>query len=552
MDKKITGAQLLAECLVRHKIQYVFGIPGAKIDALFDAFLGMSIKVIVCRHEQNAIFLATACGRITGTPGMVLVNAGSEVSNLITGLLTATKEGDPVIAIGASAPRYRKDKQGVDHLKLTELVTKRSEEIGTVESIPQAIENAFRTAMTPQAGAVFLSIPQDVLQETTSLHCKDLALPITFGPGSEASLQQAAKLINEASNPVLLLGLEATRLENTKAIRSLLHKIPTAVVCTYQGAGVLSRDLTDCFVGRVGLFKNQPGDELLESADVIVTIGFSPSEYDPELWYTGKSKKIIHIHYLPPRVQSTYIPYTEVLGDIASNIRFLETKLAPKKTSAMPFLVKKLQTDLQMKFSKAASFNGEKIHPLRFLHDLRVFVDDDTTVISDVGTHYLWIARYFLSYQPHQLLCSHGQQTLGVALPWAMGASLVRPGKKVISISGDGSFLFSAAELETAVREKMHFIHFVWCDNAYNTVQEQQMIQCKGDAVVHFGSVDLVRFAMSFGAHAIRVTHSDQLFDTFKKALALTGPVIIEIPIDYSDNRELFESVKNGVIPFIR
>ena len=113
------------------------------------------------------------------------------------------------------------------------------------------------------------------------------------------------------------------------------------------------------------------------------------------------------------------------------------------------------------------------MHPLRFIHDLREYADDDTLIISDVGTHYMWLARYFWNYKPRHLLFSNGQQTLGVALPWAIGAHFANPQQKVISISGDGGFLFSAAELETAVRLGANLVHIVWRDGAYNMVKEQ-------------------------------------------------------------------------------
>src|SRR3990167_2369560 len=165
-----TGAQLFVECLVKHQVKYVFGIHGAKIDAVFNALLDTTIKVIVCRHEQNAAFMAAAYGRLTGQPGIVLVTSGPGVSNLATGLLTATTEGDPVIAIGGNVARNMKLKeshQSTDNIKLIEAVPKARMEVIMPSNIPEIIENAFRIAVQPRSGAVFISLPQDVLKETT-------------------------------------------------------------------------------------------------------------------------------------------------------------------------------------------------------------------------------------------------------------------------------------------------------------------------------------------------------------------------------------------------
>lgn len=336
------------------------------------------------------------------------------------------------------------------------------------------------------------------------------------------------------------MGLEATRPQNTLAIRQLLTKIPFAVVSTYQAAGVISRDLVHCFVGRIGLFKNQPGDKILDEADLVMTVGYNPVEYDPELWNTNKLKKIIHLDYNPAEIHTTYMPQLEVIGDIASSINLLAPQLELILSHEYSAHVAVYQKELLDKINSGSKYNGGLLHPLRFIYELNRVADDNMIMISDIGTHYMWLARYFYCYQPHQLLFSNGQQTLGVALPWAIASCMVHPKKTVISVSGDGGFLFSANELETAVREKVHFIHFVWCDGTYDMVREQQLMKYHRDSAVHFGPVDIVKFAESFGATGLRVTHSNEFSQIFEEAMRAQGPVLVEIPIDYSDSHELF------------
>ena len=162
-------------------------------------------------------------------------------------------------------------------------------------------------------------------------------------------------------------------------------------------------------------------------------------------------------------------------------------------------------------------------------------------MISDVGSHYMWLARHLYCYRARHLLFSNGQQTLGVALPWAMATTLARPQEKVISISGDGGFLFSAMELETAVREKCNFVHFVWRDGHYNMVAEQEQTKYGRTTGVDFGKIDLVGFAESFGARGFALGSADDLLPVLDEAQSLEGPVLIDVPIDYSDNPKLFE-----------
>lgn len=544
------GAKLLADSLVQQGVEYIFGIPGAKIDALFDALLDTPIKIIPCHHEQNAVFIAAAFGRLTGKPGVVLVTSGPGVSNLLTGLLTATTEGDPVVAIGGNVPRFMKLKeshQSANNILLTKAGTKKSMEIQVGENIPEVITNAFRLAQSPRAGSVFVSVPQDVLLE--DVEAKPLQLPsrIESGSASLTSIEEAAKMINTAKKPTLLLGLEASRPKNTEAIRRLLKKTKLPVVGTYQAAGVIPRELLDCFVGRAGLFKNQPADKLLDDADLVVTIGFSPVEYDPEVWNSSNAKKIIHIDYQPADIHSTYVPSIENLGEISSTLDAISSLLEERKELPNASTIQTLQKDLEEKIEKGANLKGKIMHPLRFIHDLRQYLDDQAIVISDIGTHYMWLARYFLSFEPHHLLFSNGQQTLGVALPWAIAAKILRPDSNVIAISGDGGFLFSAMELETAVRLKLNFVHCVWCDGAYDMVRQQQLMKYNRESAVSFGSIDHVKFAESFGATGFRVNDSEEFLPLLEKAFSIEGPTILEIPIDYSENRELFEIIHEGI-----
>jgi acetolactate synthase-1/2/3 large subunit len=544
MKPKKTGAKLFVECLIQEGVDHIFAIPGAKIDALFDALKDSSIKLTLCRHEQNACFQAQSYGRLTGRPGVVLVTSGPGVSNLVTGLLTATTEGDPVIAIGGNVSRdmkLKKSHQSCDNIKLTEGATKSSVEVLMVDTIPEIIQNAFRLAKEPRAGAVFISLPQDISHEMTDIEVIPLVPKPSYGRAPVELFDKACKILAESKSCAILLGLEASRPENVEAIRHFIEKTNLPVVSTYQAAGVISKDLLGNFVGRVGLFKNQPGDELIARSDVIITIGFSSVEYDPEIWNNdGNKRHVIHIDYIKAEIHRTYAPCLELLGDIASNLHELSSKIKIRP-AVTEDLVKGLQKELYSIINEGHSINTMPVHPLRFIAELKKVVDEQFIITCDVGSNYMWMARYFFTTQPHHLLFSNGQQTLGVALPWALSAKRLFPNKHVISISGDGGFLFSAQELETAVREKLAIVHFVWVDGSYDMVKEQQMMKYHRDCCVDFGKVDFVKFAESFGAYGFKIKDPKDIAPTLEKALKLQGPALIEVPIDYSDNARLFE-----------
>ncbi len=536
------GARLLIECLEKQGVEYIFGIPGAKVDSIFDALSDGGPELILCRHEQNAAFMAACVGRLTGSPGVVLVTSGPGVSNLTTGLATATTEGDPLVALGGAVPRRMRLKQthqSLDNVSILKPVTKSSVEVVVAESIPEVIANAFRTASEARSGATFVSLPQDILDGPVEQTVTDRIVPAGLGAAPSEAISTAAELIKKARLPVLLLGLESSKPTNTNAIRNLLNECPIATVETFEAAGVLSRELVPYFVGRVGLFKNRPGDQLLNQADVVVTVGFDPVEYDPEVWNQANNLQIIHLDANYADIGACYQPTVELIGDIASSVQQLADHLSGSKL-VNPSIVAQLRDQLDAGSRNGANLTSFPIHPLRFIHDLQTIVDDDTTVISDVGSHYMWLARHLYSYRPHHLLFSNGQQTLGVALPWAMAASMVRAEEKIISISGDGGFLFSAMELETAVRCGCRFVHCVWRDGSYDMVGSQEEMKYGRRSGVDLGPVDLIKFTESFGAVGLAVKQADELIPVLQRALTIDGPVLIDIPIDYSDNAELF------------
>ena len=196
----------------------------------------------------------------------------------------------------------------------------------------------------------------------------------------------------------------------------------------------------------------------------------------------------------------------------------------------------------------AAARGGTPIHPLRLVSELQQFLSSDITVCLDMGSFHLWIARHLYSFRPRQVLISNGQQTLGVALPWGIAASIVRPAEKILSVSGDGGFLFSAMELETAVRLKANIVHMVWIDGTYDMVGIQERLKYGRTSGVDFGPVDYVKYAEAFGAKGLMINKPDDIAPVMKKAFDTQGPAIVGVHVDYRDNHKLFEMVHENSI----
>lgn len=549
MEKQLHGADVVIDSLHKHGVDLVFGIPGAKIDRLFEALDGQGSadapKLIVTRHEQNAVFMAQAYARLTGKTGVAISTSGPGVGNLTTGLMTANAEGDPVLAIGGQVQRkdlHRLTHQSTPSAEIMAPITQYSAEIQDPNNISETMANAFEASQSAPKGASFVSLPQDVDDAVV----KEAPLPIyeapQMGPADPAELAKLVDLIKGSKMPVILVGQRGGNEQVTTALRHLLRDYAFPVVETFQAAGVVSRDLENqSYFGRIGLFRNQVGDQLLRQSDLVIAVGYDAIEYEPRNWNQEGQLRIVNLDTQPAQIDNHYTPIMQLVGNIATSLEEVDHLLKGYRypTAAKKSLAKyKHQLD-QDKQVQAPQSHG-KSHPLAVVQAIQENVTDDMIVSLDVGSHYIWMARHFRCYQPRHLLISNGMQTLGVGLPWAMVAAMLHPEKKAVAVCGDGGFLFSGAELATAVQHHLNLITIVWDDGGhYDMVKFQEEMKYPQAAGVKFGDCNIVKYAESFGATGLRVDKPADLQKVMHQAFSIDGPVVVDVPVDYSNNKEL-------------
>jgi len=547
-------AEALVRMLENLGITHVFGIPGAKIDALFIALLDSKIELVVCRHEQNAAFMASAMGRMTGRVGVCLVTSGPGVSNLVTGLVTATSEGSPVLAIGGEVPledRLKQTHQSFDGVSVLRPVTKYAAEVVAPTELGDIFGNAVRAAQSGRPGAAFISLPHDIsLAPFAGTISPALGIPPEQGPGARSEIEKAAALINASRKPAILLGMQSSNPRDAETVRQFVTESTLPYVSTFQGAGAWAgtKGGTD-FAGRVGIFSNQPGDRLLQESDCVITIGYNPIEYDASLWNAARTGNLIAIDVISSDQDRNFLPEAEIVGDLSASLAVLLPLLKPRIKLAYSEELQAARKEIADIAASGAGHSGFPIHPLRVIHELRQVVTDQTTLSLDIGSMYIWMERYFPAAFPRQFLVSNGQQTLGVGLPSAMAANFARPGTPVISLSGDGGFLFSAMELETAKRVGSRFVHLIWDSGTYDMVAFQEEAHYGGrTAGIQLGQIDIVAFAAAFGCLGIQIAKAEDLGPALREALASPVPVLINIPIDYSENLSLMKDVHRAVV----
>ena len=299
MIAKPSCAQALVRMLENLGIRHIFGIPAAKIDSVFEAIMASeNIQRVLCRHELNAAFMAAAMGRMTGRVGVVLATSGPGVGNLATGLATATAEGDPVLAIGGEVPleeRVKSTHQSPDAIALLRPVTKYASEISTSSQLSELLGEAVRAAES-----------------------------------GRPEIQRAAEILQASRRPALLLGMQASDPRIAASVSEFVASTGIPYVSTFQGAGAwVGESCGDLFSGRVGLFKNQPGDVLLAESDGVVTIGYEHLEYDPGIWNAGAQRPIVAIDAIPARQDRDFLPAAEIVGDIGASLDLLRATLKP-------------------------------------------------------------------------------------------------------------------------------------------------------------------------------------------------------------------------------
>lgn len=532
-------ATLVVKQLVGLGVKHIFCVPGASIDAITTAIEHNSdINLILCRQESNAGLMATAYAKRTGNLAVVLVTAGPGVTNVVTSAATATLEHAPLMVISGqmdSSTTFKPSHQVINAESLLAPVTKYSKEVTNSKTVTSAICLAYSRATTGEKGAVHLAFASDLLGQKVD----DLAIlpkpAIAKTLSSNDQIQKAADIINKAKYPVIIVGKDASENNISVALNKFIAKSKIAVIATFEAGGLVTRENLDLFAGRIGVFQNQPCTELLQKTDLFITIGYNIAELDPVKW-NSTNRPVIHMSEYLPVVATGYVPADLLIGNMALNIDQLTANVETNLSQEYSELKAKIRSKLIARMSDYTK-KDNSVHPLAAIKILQDTVKDSDIVISDVGSHQYWMAEYFVSHTPCQFINSMGFQTLGVSLPYAIGASIADSNNRVYSVSGDGGILMCIMELATAVEMNIPLISFIWKDHAYNLVAIQEENKyAETSAVVFENNVCFVKIAEGFGAIGLAVKTEEQLIAAISKAKEYNSPVVIQIDIDYSDN----------------
>ena len=543
-----TAAQLLIRCLENEGVEKIFGIPGEENLDVMDALRNSSIDFITVRHEQAAAFMADVHGRLTGQAGVCLATLGPGATNLITGFADANMDRSPVVAIagqGATTRMHKESHQILDLVSLFKPISKYSTEILEPEIIPELVRKAFKDAQAEKPGGTFISFPENI----ASLELTDQALPLKvqsplMPDASESKIVQAAQIIDTAKSPLIMAGNGVIRNHATDALVEFAERLNIPVTQTFMAKGSIpfSHPLS---LGSVGL---QAHDYIacgFDRADVIICIGYDMVEYHPHLWNPNKDKKIIHIDQTYAEVDAHYILEAGVLGDISNSL----TRIAAQAKQTHAGKTENLKGIIMDELDAFSNDTGHPLKPQKILFDTRQVMGNEDILISDVGAHKMWIARLYRCERPNTCIISNGFASMGIGVPGAIAAKMAYPEKNVLTITGDAGFMMNSQEIETALRHQVSIVIMIWNDSEYGLIKWHQERRFGHANNISFHNPDFVKYAESFGARGYRVEEAKDLAPTLEKAFTDNTVVVIDVPVDYSENMKLTEKLGKLVCP---
>ena len=534
----MNAAQLLVSCLESEGVRFAFGIPGEENLELMDALRGSSVRFVLTRHEGAAAFMADVYGRLSGRAGVCLATLGPGATNLVTGVADAFLDRAPLVAITAQANLskiHRESHQYVDILQLFGPITKWNARVESPDVVPEIVRKAFKLAEAEKPGSTHVELPENVAEDEADPKQKPLRRePVSAPTPARASVEQAALLIEKAGRPVILAGNGVIRNGSSAELTQFAERLHIPVVTTVMGKGAIPWRSPMSLL-TIGILPRDHELAGLDDSDLVICVGYDFVEYDPRSWNARGDRRIIHVDALPAEISAQYLPEVEVIGEIRESLQTLGQRIARERTSGRRSLpsrdgiMKTLESEL-------GEHSGKVLNPQRTLWDLRDILEPDDLLISDVGAHKLWLSRFFRVAKPKTIIISNGLSPMGIAVPGGIAAKLMDPNRRVVTLSGDGGFLMSVHELETASRENAPTVNLVFRDGGLGSIRWKQMAKFQRTVGTEFNNPDFSDLAKAFGLRGFRVEHASELNSILREALESKVPCLVDVPVDYGTN----------------
>ena len=530
---KLTGSQLVAEILLEHGVDTVFGYPGGTALNLYDTLYEYRDKIrhILTAHEQGAAHAADGYSRATGKTGVVFATSGPGATNLVTGIATAFMDSIPMIAITANVPDSLIGRDAFQEICITGVtmpITKHTFFVNKIEDLADAVRPEFRIANRGRKGPVVFDITKDVTADNIDYKP---AKPMPLNPPpvfNKESVQEVAAMINAAERPIVYFGGGVAASKAGPELRQLLETADIPATYTLMAAGILGYD-NKRNLGLIGMHGSIAANRAVDRADLIIALGARFSDrvaLNPEKF--GKKAHKIQVDIDTSEINKNVL----VDVGISADIKEFLTALLPliKKNDHADWVSQ--STEWKKKTGDVKSQDAE-LHPSEIIQSICDMTDKETIYVTDVGQHQMWAAQYLKHEKTEDFITSGGLGTMGFGYGAAIGAQIGCPEKRVIHFTGDGSFHMNLNEACTAVSQDLPIITIIMNNRVLGMVYQWQtsFYGKRYAATTPERKTNFPKLAEAFGAKGFSASNPAEFEEVFKKALQEKGPVWIDCAI---------------------
>jgi acetolactate synthase-1/2/3 large subunit len=540
---KLTGAQIIWECLVREGVQTVFGYPGGANLPLYDAMLDYPIHHVLVRHEQGAAHAADGYARAGGGVGVALATSGPGATNLVTGIATAYMDSSPIVCItGQVASKFI----GYDAFQETDItgitlpITKHNYLVTDARDLMSVFREAFYIARSGRPGPVLIDVAKDAQQATVDWEYDDRPIRLPgYRPDKHPltkSMQQAVEMIQSARRPVILAGRGILLSGAMNELREFAEMVQVPVAMTLLGIGGFPAG-HPLNLGMMGMHGEAWVNQAIQNADLLLAMGM---RFDDRV--TGNTKtyapdaKKIHFEIDPSEVGKNVKVDLALIGNLQETLSQLLSHMQPCDHSEWIAYIDEMRGDCAVRDIQNLPDDGH-LYAAHVINDLWRYTGGKALVVSDVGQNQMWAAQYYKHDQPYTFLTSGGLGTMGFALPAAIGARFARPDVEVWAIAGDGGFQMTQAELQTAAQEEIK-VNIAVLNNGYLGMvrQWQEFFYERRYAATPLKSPDFVKIAEAHGLTGLRVTQRSEVEAAVRQAQGTPGTVLIDFRVEQEDS----------------
>ena len=545
---KMTGAQLVMNILLEHGVDTVFGYPGGTALFLYDELYKYSdkIKHVLVAHEQGGAHAADGYARATGKTGVAFSTSGPGATNLVTGIATAYMDSIPTVFITANVGKHLIGRDAFQEICITGVtfpITKHNYFVNDKEDLADALRNAFRIANEGRKGPVLVDITKDVTEAMIDYEpAEPYPIRNAEAENCEAKAAKFAKYINEAKKPVIQVGGGIIASESCKEVMELAEKADIPMVTTIMGMGAVPSS-NERYFGMLGMHGSYAANRAIAEADLILTLGCRFSDrvaLKPDQF--GKNARILQVDIDKSEIGKNVSVADHIVGDCKDVLKVLTPMVEKAERSDWMNQIRNWNQERPLKVNDA---NG-KMNPQEIIEHLCDNTDKETIFVTDVGQHQMWAAQYVKQTAPRNFLSSGGLGTMGFGYGAAIGAQMGNPDKRVIHLTGDGSFHMNLNEACTAVSNNLPIITVIFNNTVLGMVYQWQtaFYGKRYSNTTPERKTDFVKLIEAFGGHGFRVNDMDELSAAFEKALKLEGPVWIDCNIAVND--KVLPMIPNG------